>query len=294
MTNGRGIKKLCTVIAAISCLGALEIGLSDIVHADSVLLGSDYLATVPVTQFDFGGSIGVVNLQGRPFGAGNPAPAGYPASGLFNTDTIVQRQANAILPVQNTASPSSATIPIQMVGLSLQNVAPVNVGGSFFDVFVHLTPGTSSLGTMTITHNSFDNGTPAPEGLFTSTFFDVFFTADFTPRAGGSPFSIPGALPLTTSPSFWSHEPPPGVVLVTGPPGNQMANLHTPRPAGFNDFFPVGITNDVFLPGIIIESHPGQGLHSVQLATVPEPSTLLLLASGLTGLGYQLRRGRKV
>jgi hypothetical protein len=282
MTNESGIKKLCTVIAAVSCLGALEIGFSDIVQADSVLLGSDYLATVPVTRFDFGGPIGVVDLQGRPFGAGNPAPAGYPASGLANTDTVVQRQANASLPVQNTASPSSATVPIQMVGLSLQNVIPVNVGGSFFDVFVHLTPGTSSLGTMTITHNFLDNGTPAPEGNFTS-FFDVFFTADFTPRLGGSPFSISGDLPLTGNGS-WSHEPPPGVVLVTGAPGNQMANLHTPLPAGFNDFFPTGI---------ISESHPGQGLHSVVLAS-PEPSTLLLLASGLTGLGYQLRRGRKV
>ena len=90
--------------------------------AASVLLGSDYLTTLPGTFFDFPG-IGVVPLEGRPIGPGN-------------TDTIVQRQEDANLPGMG----SSDTIPIEMVALSLQSTAPVNIGGSFFDVFVELTP----------------------------------------------------------------------------------------------------------------------------------------------------------
>src|SRR5206468_8322608 len=106
--------------------------------------------------------------------------------GLGNTDTIVQRQADAILPVQNTGTPSQATIPIQMVALSLQSVNPVNVGGSFFDVFVHLNPALSSTGTMTIIHDFLDNGTAFAEGTFTSVFNPLNFTLELAPVGGGT------------------------------------------------------------------------------------------------------------
>src|SRR3981189_3533784 len=86
----------------------------------SVALGSDYFATQPGTHFNFGGGIGNVNFLGLPIGP-------------FNTDTIVQRKADAVL--------GGAAIPIQLVGLSLKSAAPVNVGGSFFDVFHHTRPG---------------------------------------------------------------------------------------------------------------------------------------------------------
>jgi len=255
-------------------------GQIDSVYADSILVGSDYLTTIPVTRFDFGGPIGVVDLQSRPFGAGNPPPAGYPTSGLGNTDTIVQRNGNGIIPVQDTAAPSSATVPIQMVGLSLQNIVPLNIGGTPFDVIIHLTPGTTSPGEITITHNFLDNGSPDPEGTFTSRFFHVLFTANFTPRTSGSAFSIDGDLPLTGNGS-WSHEPPFDAVLVTAPPDSQIANVHTPLPPGFRDFFPTDI-----------EFHPGQGVHSVQVATVPEPSSYLLLVSGIAA-AYGVRLLKK-
>src|SRR5207249_914370 len=130
----------------------------------------DYLTTLPGTFFDFPNIPGFgdpppVNLRGRPLGPGNLPPAGYPTA-LGNTDTIVQRQANASLPVQDTGTPSSATIPIQMVALSLESVNPLSIGGSFFDVFVHLNPALPSTGSMTIVHDFVDIAGPTAEGTF--------------------------------------------------------------------------------------------------------------------------------
>src|SRR5258708_33708956 len=86
----------------------------------TVALGSDYFATLPGTHYNFGGGVGNVNFMGLPI---RP----------FNTDAIIQRRADA--------PPRGPAIPIQIVALSLQNTAPVNACGSFFDVFLTLEPG---------------------------------------------------------------------------------------------------------------------------------------------------------
>ena len=106
----------------------------------SVALGSGYFASQPGTHFNFGGGIGDVNFLGLP-------------SGPFNTDTIIQRRVDAVL--------GGSAIPIQMVGLSLKSAAPVNVGGSFFDVFVTLDPANlaNDTGTMSIAGNTTTGGT---------------------------------------------------------------------------------------------------------------------------------------
>jgi hypothetical protein len=169
-----------------------------------------------------------------------------------------------------------------MVALSLESVSPVNIGGSFFDVFVHLTPGTTSSGTMTINHEFPDNGTPVREGTFSSS-FHLFFTADFTPTGAGTPFSFSGEENLTQTGGLWSHEPPANALLVPAPPSmNQIANLHLNRPAGFNDFFLIDSTLEISNIG---------GQHQVEAASaIPEPSTLLLLCSGLAGIAW-IRKG---
>jgi len=91
------------------------------------------------------------------------------------------------------------------------------------------------LGNMIINHEFPDNGTPAPEGTYTASMV-VNFIADFVPIGPGAPTSTPGSLALTTpGPLAWSHEPPPGALLVPGPPGDLDANLHAALPPGFND-----------------------------------------------------------
>ena len=243
-------------------------------HASYVLLGSDYLETLPGTYFDFGGPIGPVGLTGLPI---NPGVLG-------TTDTIVQRQADASLPLGGPT-----TVPIELVQLSLVSVSPVTVGTASYDVFVHLTPSTSSLGTMTIRHEFPDTPGPGLEGTFDS-FFDVFFTADFTEV--GNPFntfSVSAHTQLGSTGSSWSHDPISGALLVTGPSGNQDANDHTGRPPQFSDLhIPQQITE--FKVG-------GGGAHVVQAAHgdqtfVPEPSALVSWL-GLMGLGWLAAVARK-
>src|SRR5262249_51221379 len=132
-------------IAVVLLFAALAAGRAGPAQAPSILPGARYLPPTPPSCLDFGAGIGVVGFIGRPISPSN----------MGTTDTIVQRKADAILPVVG----SSATIPIEMVALSLQSARPVNVGGSFFDVFVHLTPNTHSEGTMTIRHENPDDAT---------------------------------------------------------------------------------------------------------------------------------------
>jgi hypothetical protein len=108
----------------------------------SIFAGSDYLTTA-AALFDFGAPIGPVALTGG-FGPGV-------------ADTVVTRLEAAILPGVG----SSDTVAIQMRLLELRSFTPVFVGGSFFDVFVHLDPARPSTGTMAVSHEFPDNGTPA-------------------------------------------------------------------------------------------------------------------------------------
>lgn len=257
--------------------------------AGTVVLGSDYLTTpVGFSFFDFGPGIGVVSLQGRPIDLVT----------LSNTDTIVQRLEDAVLPKVG----DSDTIDIMMVALSLESVAPVNIGGSFFDVFVHLDPTTATKGQMTIRHEFPDNLTPQAEGTFSS-FFDVFFTADFT-KVGDplTKFSVSDGLKLSGI-GMWSHEPPPGAFLLPSPPASaQDGNVHIcVLPC---DFFPGAGPNFPDRWHRLDEREKAAkgnpGKHNPQLAGnvnaglhLPEPGSVVLVLSGLAMTLAMKRRIRR-
>jgi hypothetical protein len=238
----------------------------------AVALGSDYFATQGGTFFDFGPGIGPVPFMGLPIGPGN-------------TDTIVQRQADAAI--------GGAAIPIQITALSLKSVAPVNVGGSFFDVFVTLDPAhlANDTGTMSIM------GTLAG-GTFTSS-LNVFFDAHFQPVGAGSPFDVFSNVTLANAGATWGPTPPPGIVIVNGPDDNtaadQNANMHSGRGTGEVDFFLVGQGANGSGGRLVETGVTGNEAHIVGTALpfIPEPSSLTLAGLGVTFLfGYTWRKRR--
>ena len=263
----------------------MTLGIVPDARASSILAGSDYFDTVSA-GFDFGG--GIVPLTGR-FGPGV-------------TDTVVTRLEDAFLP--NVGS--SDTIRIQMRMLEL--IGSTLINGSMYNVEVSLDPRGffdrefQSYGTMTINHEFADNGTPAPEGTFTSS-VEVKFRAQFVPVSGGPPIGpITNSLLLNSPSTFWSHEhgsPPP--FLLFGAPGNREANCHAAPglvcPPFSPDFFPIGD---------FTETHPGAGFHQVRLAQqdcdptdircrrhpIPEPATFTLLISGLGLMAARRWRNR--
>jgi hypothetical protein len=172
-------------------------------HADTILLGSDYLTTIPPTSFT-----GLGNLQGLAIGPGS-------------TDTIVHRRADCSITLSILGS--TCTIPLEMVALSLQSTTnPL--------LLVRESPTIQSQGTMTLTSNGSGTG-----GTFTS-FFDVFF--ELSPD-GGINWSPQPDLTLTGGSTPWSTIPG-NILLVPGLVGNQADNLHTNKVAGQADFYIVG------------------------------------------------------
>jgi hypothetical protein len=217
--------------------------------------GYDYLTTPPGTAtLDLTAiSLGIVPLNGL----------GIQGT---TTDTIVHRMAG--LPDGGTGP-----IPVEIVALSLQSVAPVTIGTSFFDVFVTIDAGgmwlvdpapqplPPSPGTLTVTSHAGDGGT------FDS-FFDVFADITFTEvgNPGNTFHQQAPQVHITSTGSTWSHS------LATDP------------------------TMGGFAPGPITHSGPHPQTNPAVgpfPQSIPEPSSLVLGLLAVLGLGLVAVRKRR-
>ncbi len=157
MLDGTTFMSFCLVVTLLLGIPSLVVG-QDVVPA-----GSDFFETEPInTQFNFaqeftipGGFFdpscqpftGAVSFQGAPIGVGT-------------TDTVVQRQADASVP---PPYPSTATVPIELVQLSLVSTQPITVvcgsQSQIWDVKVNVSSAKPSTGSITITKENPDGGT---------------------------------------------------------------------------------------------------------------------------------------
>jgi hypothetical protein len=236
----------------------------------TIAAGSDFFTTQTGTYFNFGSPIGTVDFKGVPI---NPSMWG-------NTDTIVQRLNDPNV----TPGGPPVTINTMLTNLSLESSAPVSLGGNAYDVFVTLNPADLALdtGQLQVSLDAAANG-----GTYSST-LNVYFEAQFTQVGNPSnTFDVPDNVTLSGN-GEWSTTPASGTFLLYGPFGDIGADIHTGLPDGEVDFFPCTTPGGGPFVSPCIETAPGDA-HSVD-PTVPEPGSIILLATGLLGLVILRRR----
>lgn len=184
----------------------------------------------------------------------------------LRVDTIIERAAG----ISTLNQGDEATIPIELVALSLVSVDPVDIGGVLFDLSI--TDGAfTPTGSMTVRHELADGGT-------WSAVFDLMATGILQPV--GNPTSGPTPISFDVEATImgagdWTHRAYPTI-----------PNL----PAG--DFYPIGLSTwsaSCPIP-------PGGEVTCIQLIQspafqpVPEPTTLALFGLGLAGIAFGAKR----
>ena len=228
--------------------------------ADPIPVGSDSFTAVAADV--------TVSIPADFFSPGSdPFIGSVMLGGSGGMDTIIQRMEPAFpLPV-----PGTDTVPIELLQLHLQSVAPIAVtygGGSLeqWNVMVALDSLQPSLGSMTINHTN-------PEGGTFSSFFHVFAVIKFTPSI---PSSLTRSLVIEDTLGgncTWTHAPPTG--FLTG-----------------SDFYPGGVPG---FPDQLNHLLYNGGQLDIELALISEPSTSILLISGFftaSGLFFFYRKKR--
>ena len=213
--------------------------------------GTDYLHTVAGTYATLPG-IGLVDLVGNPSACG--------AACLYGSDTVVNRAAEVPSGTPDTPGQLEGSIQITLSQLWLRSASPVNIGGSFFDVFVNLDPNVPSTGQLDLMNTNGEGTTSTPEGVFApSSFFDVFFDVSISLAGSGNPPVVIAAdqtVRLTSSGSW--NDPDDGTSAV--------------------------------LAGQVSECNPGVNCHVAD--PVPESSSLLLLITTVACCAVVFRRNR--
>jgi hypothetical protein len=223
------------------------------IQADPEIIpaGNDYLITLPGTYTTLPNGV-VVPLMGNPSACGSPC--------LGGSDTVVHRDTE-VLVTPDVQAGQEGTISTTLTQLWLKSTAPVNIGGSFFDVFVNLDPAAPPSTGLLDLQNTSGDGTPSvPEGVFKiDSFFDIFVELSITPAGGGPPAQVVHEkIQLGAGGSGWNDPDDGAASFLALPVQECTANLST--------------------------------CHVAVNTSVPEPGSVLLLMTAMAGCAFALRK----
>ncbi len=271
-----------SLMGAVGLSAIAFFGVAESAKGFNINAGTDYLHTPPGgTFYDFG----TVEIEGNQFNIGEVELIGDRV-GPGKTDTKIKRLQDAKFDEDDDGvlEREEVKIDIEVTLLSLKSKNSVEIGDDEFDVFINLTENTPSLGTMTITHNTFEsNGqlffddTQSSDGRFTSD-FTVNFDAIFQSVNSDLEFTVSDSLRLINSGADWSHNVSPDDQVVKGDLGDLEANCHVPKSSIVchpGDFFP-GPANHTKADGSPLG-------HGTRVAATPEPLTIL---GSVTAIGF--------
>ena len=229
---------------------ALVSPLSIQADSETIPAGNDYLITVPGVTYTTIPGIGKVPLMGNPSACGSPC--------LGGSDTVVHRDTE-VLGTPDVPGAQEGTISTTLTQLWLKSVAPVNIGGSFFDVFVNLDPAAPPSTGLLDLQNTSGDGTPSvPEGDFKiDSFFDIFVELTLTPVGGGAPVVDHEEILLGAGGSGWNDPDDGAASFLALPVQECTADLST--------------------------------CHVAVNTSVPEPGSVLLLMTAMAGCAFALR-----
>jgi len=204
-------------------LAAMALGSGEPAMAGTVVLGTDYLISLPNAHFTLPGGVGPILFKGKPIGPGA-------------TDTIVQRTSDITIGAINTV-PNLQITALSLVSTNL----PI-------PLYAMLDPTKLALDTGIM--NIF--GTTAG-GTFDTSSFNVFFDICSTADCQSGSLVAQGSVDLSSTGTKWF---PRGVSLVQGPVGDQAADFHTGLGPSEVDFFFPGIILHVGGPHPVVEAVP--------------------------------------
>jgi len=232
-------------------------------HATDVELGAAYLLTEP----------GLL-VNGGPFG------------GTIFDPTPMPNGANVVLIRPDDITINGAPGALQVVDFAAHSRSPIQIGASFFDVFVDLDPAhlADDIGTLTVTGD-------ATGGNFTEqlTYFARLQTVNTSDQSAG-PTSVIEITSTMSTPGSWTPTPPDGAIIVTGPDpdgglDDPYVNLRTGLDEGEVNFFPSA-------PFQATGTGPSGGsvTSTFDVSVIPEPAGIGLFGLALFGLTAARRR----
>ena len=265
-------------------LGVALLGLPQSAKAFTVNRGTDYLHTPSGgAEFTFdlgGGTLAPVTFGGLAIGTPTATPPDGGFSGI--ADTVVNR-------LQDVDATAGGITSLEIVGLSLQSVAPVTIGGANYDVFAGLQKyynGTTSTGSMTIRDTGGANGKTWDSSFTINGVAIVAAAGTLTPTGtdyvkgliqGCTTATNYQCLLFTKGPFEATNEP------WTSSGEDQGANLVQP-----------GLKQNFFISSTQLVNHDAGGGVFHNVVAVPEPLTILgsLAALGF-GTVFEKKRGKK-